>query len=492
MNLTKFILLIFLPLVLNAQVALKAPDTFYKNDVISFSIVASGSEINIPDIKSIDGNSVQTAGTSQQTTIINGKRSYKIVKQYAVTATKDITIPSFKITVDGKIEKTQSKNIKMLMVEKTKSDLYDLTITTDKKEVYVGEAVVFILKFKYKKDLQIVSLDYKKPDFENFWVKELKPQAKQDNDVQYVEQEIRYLLFPQKAGGIELGPLKIGVATVKNSYGGSFYLSTPTITTPVYSNKVQLKVKALPQGIKLIGDFDITSTVDKMTVNQGEAVSYKLYINGRGNIDDLDEVIVEIPDATIYDNPSNKEYNIQNNLYGGKYSKIYSIVAKKDFTIPSIKINYFDKNTQKIKTIQTKSYDIKVKGEVAKAKTLEVQSIQKVVDKTQNQSGELIALKNNEKVLYLLIGLVVGICLMILYGVFRNGVKKNNDTPLMKLVKKSKSPNELFKVLVVYINIDEELDKIIYKLEQISINEFKIEKKNINKILKNLFKDDIK
>lgn len=492
MNFTKFLILIFLPLVLKAQVVLKAPDTFYKNDVISFTIVASGSEINIPDIKSIDGNIVQPAGTSKQTTIINGKRSYQIVKKYSLASTKDINIPSFEIIVDGKIEKTRSKIIKMLRVEKTKSDLYDLTITTDKKEVYVGEAVVFILRFKYKKDLQIVSLDYRKPEFENFWVKELKPKEKQNNNTPYIEQEIRYLLFPQKAGDVELGSLKIGVATVKSGYGGSFYLTTPTITTSVYSNKLQLKVKALPKGITLLGDFNIESTIDKMNVNQGESVSYKLYINGRGNIDDLDEVVFDIPDATIYDNPSKKEYNIENNLYGGKYSKIYSMVAKKDFTIPSITINYFDKNTQKIKSIQTKSYDIKVKGEVTKAKILEVQSIQKIKDKVQFQTSDVILLKDNEKVLYFVIGLVVGIFLMILYNLFKNRVKKESDTPLMELVKKSKSPNELFKVLVVYINIDEELDKIIYKLENLSIDKFKLEKKNIKRILKKLLIEDVK
>ncbi len=487
-NLGKIVLnivLICLPLVLNAQVVLKAPDTFYKNDVIVFSIVASGSEINIPDIKSIDGNIIQQAGTSKQTTIINGKRTYQIVKKYEVRATKDINIPSFEIIVDAKIEKTQSKIIKMLMVKKTKSDLYDLTIAIDKKEVYVGEALIFTLKFKYKKDLEIIGLDYTKPNFENFWLKELKPSAKQDNGTQYVEQEIRYLLFPQKAGDIELGPLKIGVATVKNGYGGSFYLSAPT-TTSVYSNKLQLKVNALPKGITLLGDFNIETTVDRMTLKQGEAVSYKLYINGRGNIDDLDEVIVDIPDATIYDNPSKKEYNIENNLYGGKYTKIYSIIAKKDFTIPSIEINYFDTNTQKIKTIQTKSYDIKVQGEVTKAKTLELQSIRKVASTTQVQSTKLLALKDSKSILYFVLGLVVGILLMILYGLFRSRVKKKSDTLLIEIVKKSKSTNELFKVLVVYINIDKELDKIIYKLENLSIGEFKLEKKKIIKILNNL------
>ena len=49
-----------------------------------------------------------------------------------------------------------------------------------------------------------------------------------------------------------------------------------------------------------------------------------------------------------------KEYNIKGNIYGGKYSKIYSIVGKENFTIPSIAVKYFDKKTATVKTIKTK------------------------------------------------------------------------------------------------------------------------------------------
>ena len=480
--------LVVLPLILNAKVLLKAPDTFYKDDIVMISIIALGSEVSIPEIKSIDGNIVQEGGTSQQTTIVNGKRSYQIEKKYLFKANKEIHIPSFKIMVDDKIEITQAKTIKLLKVEKTKSNLYDLSISVDKNEVYVGEAIEFTLKFKYKKNLEIVNLDYKKPTFENFWVKELKPQEKQDNFIEYVEQEIKYLLFPQKEGIVDLDAVRIDVVTVKNNYNGGFYLSTPTVSTPVYSNKLKLNIKALPQGINLIGDFKIKSTIDKTAVKQGEAVSFKLYVDGRGNIDDLDEIALKIPSATIYDNPAKKEYDLKNNLYGGSYSKIYSIVAKNDFTIPSVEIKYFDPNTKQIKIVKTKSYDIKVEAIEVKNSTLEVQEVKKVV----KEKVTVVKIDQNEKILYFIIGLCSGIFVVIIYLLIKNRKKTKTETPLIKLVKKSKSPDELFKVLVVYINIDEELDKIIYKLENLSFSEYKEEKKNILKTLNELEKKDIK
>ena len=110
MNLNRFLILLFLPFILNAKVLLKAPDTFYKGDVVQFSIVASGADIKMPVITSVDGNAIQDAGTSRHTTIINGTRSYQFTQVYAMLGNKDIHIPEFKILIDNKMEKTKSKN----------------------------------------------------------------------------------------------------------------------------------------------------------------------------------------------------------------------------------------------------------------------------------------------------------------------------------------------------------------------------------------------
>ena len=490
------VIILFLPLLLNAKVVLQAPETFFKNEVVNFRIIASGENIDIPVIKNIDGNVVTNAGTSKHTTIINGTKSYQFIQGYALKSQNDIHIPSFEIKVDNKIEKTQAKTIKMLETNKTKSDLYDLQISVDKKNIYVGEAIVFTLKFKYKKDLDIVNLEFTKPNFENFWVKELKASPSQNNYTNYSEQEIKYLIFPQKSGKMELGPMKIGVITADGNSRGGFFFSSSTVNTPVYSNKIDINISPLPQGTNLIGDFSIKATVDKTVIDEGDAISYKLYVEGRGNIDDLDEVAINIPNTTVYDNPSKKEYNIENNLYGGKYSKIYSIVGKEDFVIPSIKIKYFDKNTQIVKVISTKQYEIKVNPKSTKKSVLEVTpspSVEKgIIKKEEISKVETIIISNEKKILYFLIGLITGIVSFGIFIFFRNKNKKTRDTNLMLSIKKTKTAEELFKILVVYLNIDEELDNIIYDLENISSSEFKKEKKNLLKRLQKLIEKDIK
>lgn len=488
-----FIISIFLTAsIANAAVVLQAPESFYKGDVVNFTIIASGKEVKIPEITDIDGVPVQKTRTSQHTTIRNGARSFQLIQGYAFVGTKDINIPSFEIIIDNKIEKTEPKTIKMLEVTKTKSDFYDLSIAVDKKDVFVGEAVEFTLRFKYKKDLKIVNLDFREPTFENFWVKKLQTQKQQNIDPMYEIQEIRSLLFPQKSGKIDLSNVRIDITTMKNSSAGSFYLSSPTETTPVYSNNIELNVKALPDGINLIGDFNISSTVDKLSVMQGKAVSYKLSIEGRGNLDDLDEVVLDIPNTTIYDNPSQKEYNIQNNLYGGTYTKAYSIVAQDDFTIPAVEIRYFDKKTSEVKTIRTKSYDIKVNGQVVEKKSLEVSSVDTKEKIVNEPIKKVIKTPLVEKILYFILGVLFTLIVMGLYWYFKKRVKKEDESVLYKRLKKAKTSDELFKMLVVYINIDEELDKIIYKLENLSIQEYKKEKTALLKTVKQLLEKDLK
>jgi len=496
-NLGKIILLLCMtPYLLSAAVLLNAPDTFYKNEVVVFKIIAIGKDIKIPEIPEINGIPVQNTGTSQQTTIVNGDTSYQLVKSYAMVSNEDIEIPSFKINIDNKIEQTQKKLVKMIEVKKTKSDLYDLTISINKKSVYVGELVEFILKFKYKKDLEIVSLDYTKPTFKGFWVKELQEQKKPARDLndEYIEQEVKYILFPQQAGDIELDPLKIGVTTLKQENGRSYFLSSPTETKAIYSNKLQLKVNELPENVNLVGDFKIFSSVNKDTVKQGEAVSYKLNIEGRGNFDDLDEIKLNIPGVTIYDNPSKKDFNMENGLYGGKYTKSYSVVGQNDFTIPSIELKYFNKESKTIKIIKTKSYKIKVDGAVRKDAKLEVaKTVEEGSSNLLNQNDpKIINTSIEEKIFYFILGFLFAIVLVLINYFMKKQKQTKVETPLLKLVKKAKTKEELFKFLVVYINIDEELDKIIYKLETLPENEYKKEQKNVILLLDKLETKDLK
>jgi len=491
-NLGKILLLLIFPIVVFAQVSLNAPQSFFEGDNVEFSLSVSGKDIKLPDIKDIDGFIVQSLGTSTQTNIINGVRSDKVIKKYAFRPTKETIIPSFEISVDGKTKKTKPQKIMMKKVNKTISNDYDLTISVDKKEVYVGESIHLTLLFKYKKDLNLIGLEFEKPKFESFWVKELKANENLPIENGYTYQKLEYILFPQKSGKLYIGPMKIEAVTTQNSYNNSFFVTAPTNRTKIYSNKIEFDVKALPNDIKLIGDFSIDATIDKDNVKEGEAVSYKVTIKGRGNVDDIDEVKLTIPDATIYENPSEKKYDIQDNIYGGIYTKAFSIVPTRSFTIPEFKLQYFDKESKTIKTIKTKSFKIQIEQQEKKTTKLEVSEEKNHIENTKS-TAQVIQVSINEKILYFILGLVFGIVLMIIiFIVMQKKGKKKEDTPLIKLVKQSKTQDELLRTIVAFIKIDKDLDKIIFDLESnVDSQELKHIKKEIIMILNALEKKGI-
>lgn len=497
-NLGKIVLLLIIPFILFANIEISAPNSFYSGDTVVFKLTASGSgEVLFPAITNIEGFVVQNAGTSSQTTVTNGSRKQTLVRSYAIKPNKDITIPSFTATIDGKEYKTQVKKIKKLRIEKTVSPYFDLNIAIDKKDVYVGEEVRFTLKFKYNKNLEVVRLNFEKPQFENFWVKEISSPNQQSTKGKYIYQELNYILFPQKAGKLNIDAIKIGVEIVEGRGGANygFFNSPSTKNIPVYSNELELNIKHLPQDVTLVGDFDISTTIDKSVINQGDAVAYKVEITGRGNIDDIDEKKLEIAQTTIYDNPAKKEFNLINNKYGGIYSKSYSIVGNSSFMIPSIELKYLDKKTNQVKIKKTKSYTIKVNGAVQKQSTLEVapllqsevQEIKELTKVKEVIKTKIVETSDNQKIIYYLIGLLSGLLIFIVYNMIKNKTKTKKDKPIVNTIKSAKSKQELLKLLVVYINIDKQLDKIIYKLEDESENSTL---KEIKKDIVNILKDE--
>ncbi len=489
MGIKKILLLVCLPILIYAKVNIVVQSSFYQGDSVVFKITASGENIAFPAISTIGNYTVRNAGTSSSTTIINGARSQSISKSYSFNPTKDVTIPSFGIEINGKVEKTKSKILKIQIVQKTVSSDYDLQINVNKKDVYVGEDILFTLIFKYKQSAQIVDLNFYKPNFDGFWSKELQSNNKQSTQGEYIVQELNYLLFPQQSGSLSISPLRIDTVVASGSnrnYG--FFGSSGTKSIPVYSNKISLDVKPLPQDIKLIGDFKINATVNKQTINSGDAVSFKLTIEGRGNVDDISEIKLDIPKAAIYDNPSTKEFNIKNSNYGGIYSKTYSIVAQENITIPSVSLRYFDKETKSIKVIKTKTFDIKVNNVVKKISKLEVAPLptsketikEKIVTKT-------ITTSDNQKLIFFLLGMILMGVIISIYNILKNkNFKSKDDMPLIKQIKKTNTSVQLLKIIVVYININNTLDKLIYKLEQTNESDFKEIKKEIIDIVKGM------
>lgn len=467
---------------LYGNVVLISPDNFIKGESLIFEIEARGSSIDFPKIEKIDDYIVKNLGSSRTITNVNGQINSVLKNSYLLFPTKDLEIPSFEVKIDNQIYKTKSKIVKEISPSQTLSKNFELKISTDKNSLYVGEETILKIRFKYKKDLQIVDLSFSMPKLENIWMKQLDNQ-KNIEEGEYNIQEIDFLIFPQKSGTIEISPARIDVKIVDMSQSSFSMFTTPTKSLKIYSNSLSLQSKPLPENINLIGEFLITSDISKSEIDAGEALSYKIKIEGNGNIDDIKDIKLDIKDTTIYENKPNIQTKVLDNKYIGTYEKSFSILANKDFTIPSYELKYFDKNIKKVVIQKTPAYTIKVNNQIAVSNNLEK------IEKVEPIIKEKIVYKNSikDRVLFFIFGLLFALLTFGLYKYVKNLNKKDkDDLPLVKLIKNCKTKEELIKKIVPYLSANSELDAIIFKLEKDNNIDLKKEKKEIIQIVKSL------
>ncbi len=482
----KFFIVIVFASFLYGDVVVKSSDNFVLNENYVFEIEADGTDVEFPKIDKIDNYIVSNLGTSRTMTSINGNVVNKIKKTYAIKPTKEFTLPSFEIKVDGKTFKTKEKLVKEVIPSKTKSKNFDFKISLNKTTLYTGEDAILNMKFKYKKDLQIADLGFNMPVFNDIWSKKINEKNKSYEENGFIVQELNFLISPQKAGHLRIDPIKIEAKVIdENAFSYSLFSQAAKLEK-IYSNSLTLDVKPLPKGVNLVGDFSIKTSVSKNEIKAGDSLSFKVEIDGTGNIDDMDDIKLNIKDATIFDDKPKIQTKIVNDKYVGSYKKSFSIIANKDFEIPQIQLKYFDKNTQKVVVKSSPTYKIKVKN-IKSQKSFS--GLEKAQPKEQVEVvKEKIVYKTslNKMILSFILGVFLTIIAFSIYFYIKSkrALKHKDDLSLLKLVKKSKNENEMIKILLPYIGYNKNLDEIIFKLEKDKSIDFKSVKNEIIKILK--------
>ena len=127
---------------------------------MSFTIVAIGTKVEFPQIDEVDGETITRRTKQHYTSIINGVTMSKISRKYTLKPEKSITIPSFDVKIDGKIEKTKLIKIEVVKATQTKDADFSLKIITNKKEVFVGEPIFLTVLFSKRADKQTVNDQY--------------------------------------------------------------------------------------------------------------------------------------------------------------------------------------------------------------------------------------------------------------------------------------------------------------------------------------------
>ena len=479
--LNRLFLLLLLTITTHADVKVSVSSpAVYTGEIVNFIISADGRDIQFPQISEIEGNAVIGTSSSQSIQIINTETTRTTAKTYSFRAEETLTIPSFTVTVDG--TEIQTEEIEVKVVKPTASQNgspFVIELILDKNESYVGEALDLSLVFKQKLNAHADKIQPSEPILENFWVKKVD-KVEHGSEGDYTTQTIHYQLFPQKSGNFTIPAIEtlIGKVDRRSNQRGGFFndpffnsMTQQINWQKIYSNELNLKVNALPNGLELYGNYQIQTFVDKTTIQANKAVNLTISIKGEGNIDDVKKFELDIPNVIVYADEPKISSQMVHNIYQGEFNQKIALIADHDFTVPALSLSYFDKATKTVKTVQSKPIDIKVTGGTegsVKPSTIEVSPSQTIKASTPQKVETKVIIEKEDayvKYLFLLLGLLLGAASM--YGLnFLKTHERKKESSMIKAIKKAKDDKSLFNLLLPHSKEHSIISQALNSLEE--------------------------
>ncbi|QOY55386.1 BatD family protein [Candidatus Sulfurimonas marisnigri] len=457
-----FLLLIITNIAYAAVTARVDSKTVELGETVTYSLNVSGENIVRPVIQRLCDTDVISTSSQTSVQIINGDVKKSYILSYKFLPLKSCTIEPIKVEINSKTELSNAVSVEVKPVTAAKDSDFSLRLSSEKQELFVGETFDLTLTFKQKRDSGAVDSEFLPPKLNGFWIKnESKPLSHQEG--KYTITKLTYTMAAQRDGKLNIPKAQMRIASrgSKTDIWGAW---APSIKWKTYfSNELELNIKPLPAGVNLVGDFTISTTVDKKEVNANEAVNITIKVLGAGNLEDIKSFKPSIDGVSVFD----EKISIEGNLLTQKIA----FVAERDFIIPSFNLKFFNPKTQEVKSIVSDEISIKVKNAKLEEE-LNIQREQKPVVVPQViAENDIFTL-----VVTFLIGLTCGV-LIILFKPFKL-FKKEKTLSI-------KEPKVLLMKLLPYKD-DAEVKDIVDILEKniYSGEKLDLDKKALKELLK--------
>ena len=212
------------------------------------------------------------------------------------------------------------------------------------------------------------------PALNGFWAKDLETSSRFKRDVidgiaYNVATIKKSVLTAQKSGKLSIDPMELKCSIRKKSnkrnrgfFGGGIEIQEEFIS----SKAVTINVSELPNppaNFKgAVGSMKIKSEIDNSTAKANDAITYKLTITGKGNIELVEPLNIQFPeDFEVYDP------KISDKIFeGGRKRSIktfeYLLIPryKGNYTIPSTSLIVYNPKTKKYTTQKTNQHKLTI------------------------------------------------------------------------------------------------------------------------------------
>ena len=242
-----------------------------------------------------------------------------------------------------------------------------LTATVNPRKVYQGEQVVVEYVLYTRLRLADISLG-ELPSFSGFWVEpifdaqRIEFQRKNIDGVPYDYCQLKKTaLFPVRNGQLTISPMKLNVAVLQAPRDFfDFFGTTKTVVVesdPVIIDVIPLPAEGRPGDFTGgVGEFSITSSLDRTASEGAEPITLKVRISGAGNIRLLERPHVpDIPGVRVLDPEIIEDVNFAGGRIQGYKEFNYPVIPQTDgeHIVPAIKITFFDPKERRFETVST-------------------------------------------------------------------------------------------------------------------------------------------
>lgn len=338
------------------------------------------------DVSAIHDFKVLSSGSSTSVQIINGSMSKEVRHTYTLFPLRSgrLEIPALTVSLDGETYKTDPITVH---VEKQKTGVRadrDVFVTASVSDTapFVGQQIMYT--FRFFRAVQVANAGLRQPEFEGFTAQEVdrgKPYRKVVNGREFIVTEILYVLIPLEKGNREIGAAVLNcdvpVARSRRRPGNTFddFFNSPFFSQNRYESRV-LRTATIPITVRplppdsgngmfsgLVGQFDLTSRLDRNALKVGESATLTLTLSGKGNVMDAEAPDIRVPDAfKAYPDAPEDKVDATPGGYKGRKTFRTALVAVKSgsYGIPPVELRYFDTAAGEYRTLKSEGYKIQV------------------------------------------------------------------------------------------------------------------------------------
>ena len=350
------------------------------DDQFVLTLSVNGKAKGKPQLPPLAGLEVHAAGTSHNTSWVNGVVTREVRYRFVLIPTREGTysIPSLELEVDDEVVRSVPLTLTVSAANAPppggrEQRAMFITRTFEPQEAYVGEQIVETIKIFYRvKLLDAAQQEVELLNFDAFKLGKERNYRQVVDGTTYSIIEVKRVLIPLKAGAqLQVPRYVLNTVIAEENQRSSrhgffddfFSMNSRQVRKRVSSPAATLKVKPLPPppanalNLAVVGDYRLSATLNKKQLNRSESATLTLFIEGYGNLRGIRPLDLKFDGFKTYaDKPTVK---VREEREQGLYSQATLKLAlqplrRGDLELGTLKFAWFHTPTGEFRTTEAK------------------------------------------------------------------------------------------------------------------------------------------